>query len=197
MIFFKKVLDNGKPILYNKYRKTEREDLKMTTVVFNTKSTKALRNWFKANGFPCGCGLLTNWENLFHIGFCFDPEVNRVKLPRSWECDFVQDNFLDYLKTQGLTTDANWLAMTILHEVGHAHTLNLFNERELKATAKAKKNISTCRKYNDLLEANLDYWALPVEDLANKWAITYANTFPKKTERLGKLLLRHCVITEG
>lgn len=169
----------------------------MTTVTFDANTTKALRNWFKANGFPCGCGLLSPIETIFGCGFCFDAETNRVKLPRVYESDFIEDNFVDYLKKNGLKTNVHWLAMTILHEVGHAHTINLFNERELKATQKAKIAISENENYKTQLEENLDYWALPVEDLANKWAITYANTFPGKTERLGKLLFRHCVITEG
>ena len=160
---------------------------------FTTKSTNAIRAWFRRNGFTCGCGLN---KHFFNDGFVYDGETHRVEVPEFYIASAVDDELLMCLKNKGLTTETSWLVATILHELGHAETIHLFTESELKKVCKQKQKLSDALTEANRIQINRTYWNLPVEDIANNWAITYANMFPHKVDRLYKILQNNCTIAE-
>lgn len=160
---------------------------------FDDNSTNAIRAWFRRNGIDCGCAFNHYiWEK----GFTYDPETHRVNLPQNHIGSILDEELIIYLTNNGLTSKMHWLTATILHEVGHAETMRFFTENELKAYALRKQKISEQLTLENLIQSNYTYWSLPVEDMANKWAINYANAFPQKVERLEKILINHCIISE-
>lgn len=164
------------------------------TVQFDRNITNSLRAWFKRNGFTCGCG----FENHSYAhGFCYDGETHRVEIPKTYNCEAIEENFISYLEENGLSVKADWLAMTILHEVGHSETVRFFTEKEHEINAQQKFILSFQMTNDNIDEINRLYWKLPIENMANKWAISYANTFPEKVKRLEKVLYNHCKITEN
>ena len=181
-------------ILYNIFR--VKKGVKEMIAKFDTNSTKALRSWFKRNNLVCGCELCavgdTAWGNTFY----YDEETHRVGLPRAYNFGVIDKAFLSHLKERGLTTEVNWLVMTILHEIGHSETVRFFTEKEMKKIGYEKFLLSIKITKENLVETNCKYWNLPDEDMANRWAINYANTFPEKVKRLEKVLLSHCEFTE-
>lgn len=161
---------------------------------FDEKVTKSLRAWFKRNGFTCGCSFA---NKSFIPSFCYNGETHRVELPKTYNTEAIEENFISYLEEKGLSVEANWLAMTILHEVGHSETVRLFTKKEQETNARRKMILGFQMTDDNIDEINRLYWGLPIESMANKWAISYANTFPEKVKRLEKVLYRHCKITEN
>lgn len=159
-------------------------------IKFDEKSTQAIRAWFRRNGLNCGCGFINGRT------FLYDDETGRVAIPRFYIATELDEALKNHLENKGLQTSIDWLTITILHEVGHSETVRFFNLKELKYNMIEKEKISFNLTEENELESNYIYWELPVEDMANKWAINYANTFPEKVKRLEELLHRHAVIIE-
>ena len=180
--------------LYNRFR--VKKGVKEMIAKFDTNSTKALRSWFKRNNLTCGCELCAINDEAWNTTFYYDEETHRIGLPRTYIVSIVDDVFLPYLREKGLITKVSWLVMTILHEIGHSETTKFFTEKEMEKIDFEKFKLSVIITKENLVEINYKYWNLPDEDMANSWAINYANTFPEKVKRLEQILLRHCEFTE-
>ena len=115
------------------------------------------------------------------ITFCMDedPTVNKT-----WK-KFLKENYNFTL------TAENAFLISILHELGHHFTIDLFTEEEWteQATEEVLKGID-CESE----EYRLAYFNLPIERAATAWAITMYNKYPKTMRAWGRRFtcaLRH------
>ena len=77
----------------------------------------------------------------------------------------LDETFIDFVNNKYNTDITSWyFIFSILHEVGHHVTLSTLSEDDLKWEY-------VIRTFGNL--TNEEYFNLPSEDLANKWAIDY------------------------
>lgn len=84
-------------------------------------------------------------------------------------------------------------AFSLLHEVGHHHTIYDFSRAEMTGEAIQRATI-TLTDGISIYERQRRYMELPSEQAANEWAVNYARTHKEEVEKLQALLaqrLRH------
>lgn len=144
---------------------------------FTPQTTKAIRAWLKENNFHVGCRLGKVMS--------FDPEGHYLIMPYDYD-DCIDLYFMQFLQEHGLDGAPCVYAMSVLHEIGHSETENLFNEEEWDMDYLIKMVIPN--KYKDTKECLYHYWNTRTELAANLWAIMYANTFPEKVSSLSLII---------
>ena len=153
------------------------------TYFFTAETNKKIRKWLKASNFKVG----------FRFGKCiaYEAEDKAITVEREYDAT-VDEFFVEFLTKNGLTSNCDVVALSILHEIGHFETEHLFTTDEwdmdflIKETLEQKARDN---KYEGDVRAYLfEYWRTKTEYAANVWAIMYANTFPEKVEELTKIL---------
>ena len=144
-------------------------------ITFTKKSVKEINKWLKKCGFPTRCVLEKGQD------MQYDPNDDLIILPKEY-ASWPDSLFMKCLRGLGLTSDFDTVTLSILHELGHAQTYHLFTAKEWAA----------CNVEKFFIEGGEDgcfeYWAVRDELLANKWAITYADCFGKKVQRLEDII---------
>lgn len=150
-------------------------------VRFNKETTRLIRLWLVKNGFDCSARLGSS--------FLYEPDEHFIAIPRFYRPKNIEIDavFMAFLRENGLKVDFDSVTLSVLHELGHAETLlYYFTDEEILNDMLLKEVISysDC-PYEDDLRA---YWSIPTEYIANKFAIEYANNFPKEVQELEDIL---------
>lgn len=102
---------------------------------------------------------------------------------RVWK-KYIKDNY-NYEMT-------NVFLFSLLHEIGHHHTMGQFSRKlqndEDKKVARIEKDLShsNCEELDTLLY--LEYYDLPMEKVATEWAVKYAKNHKRKLFRFWRKL---------
>ena len=120
---------------------------------------------------------------------------------------FGSDNTITYTLIVGELSDRVWKSyikqtfgyemknvflFSLLHEIGHHHTMGQFSRKlqnaEDKKVARIEKDLShsNCEELDTLLY--LEYYDLPMEKVATEWAVNYAKNHRKKLFRFWRKL---------
>ena len=144
-------------------------------ITFTKKSVKAINKWLKKCGFETRCVIEKGGE------MQFDPNDNLIILPKDYD-DEPDTLFMKCLRDLGLTSDFDTVTLSILHELGHSQTAPLFTRKEWIACSLQKMFIPGGE------EGYFEYWKVKDELMANKWAVTYADFFGKKVQKLENII---------
>lgn len=149
-------------------------------ITFSEKSVKAINKWAKKYGF--------NTEYIFVKSGAleFDPNENEITVPRAYDSDY-DSSFMKFLRGIGLTADFDAVTLSILHELGHAQTLDLFTTREWKWCAAQKAILAGISDGPDE-DYLFGYWNIEDELAANNWLVLYTKSFPKKVQELENII---------
>ena len=149
-------------------------------ITFTEKSIKAINKWAKKYGF--------NTEYIFVKSGAleFDPNENEVTVPRAYDSDY-DSSFMKFLRGIGLTADFDAVTLSILHELGHAQTLDLFTAKEWKWCAAQTAILAGISGGPDE-EYLFTYWSIEDELAANNWLVLYTKSFPKKVQELENII---------
>lgn len=147
---------------------------------FTKKSVKAINKWLKRYGFNTVCELVNKG------GLEFDPNENVILIPRAYDSDYDSE-FMKFLRSIGLTADFDPVTLSLLHELGHAQTLDLFTTREWKWCAAQKAVWAGLHSTTDE-DYLFGYWNIEDELAANNWLILYTKSFPKKVQKLEDII---------
>lgn len=149
-------------------------------ITFTKKSVKAINKWARKHGF--------NTEFIFikKGDLEFDPNENEILVPRKYVSDF-DGSFMKFLRGLGLTSDFDTVTLSLLHELGHAQTLDLFTAKEWRWCAAQKAVWAGLHSEADE-EYLFGYWNIEDELAANNWAILYTKSFPKKVKELEEII---------
>lgn len=148
-------------------------------VRFDKTTTKAIRKWLKANGFNVSC-------RVGKYDLSYAPDLNSICVPYEYD-DSLDTYFMKWLRKKGLKCDFDCMTLSLLHEVGHYMTENLFTEEEWDSDNMVKEALSMgTMKEKDFIFA---YWNCPTEYMANMWLISYANTFADKCQELEDIIV--------
>lgn len=112
------------------------------------------------------------------------------------------DSTIQYALIIGVTSDVVWteyvkatfdydieniFVFSLLHEIGHHYTMDLFSKEQLNTEfRKAGKIEENLRESNSILIDKgyyLQYFDLPMEKIATEWAVKYAKKNRKKLEK--------------
>lgn len=143
---------------------------------FSKKIIKPLNEWLAQNGFNTECVFEKNGV------FQYDPDEDIIIIPGT-HMDEPDSLFMKCLRGLGLTSDFDTTTLSFLHELGHAQTISLFTVKESNKCdrIKAKYAVTIDEDSDDFY---LEYWKVKDELLANKWAITYADCFTDKAQKI-------------
>lgn len=149
-------------------------------IKFTKKFIKAFSKWLKKNGFATECEYVKGGE------LSWQPDEDIIYIPDRYNND-PDSLFMRHLRGLSLTSDFDVITVSLLHEIGHAQTQHLFTTRESNKcdVIKAMYAITIDEDSDDFY---IKYWEVPDENMANKWAINYADTFPKKVEKLENIV---------
>lgn len=149
-------------------------------ITFSEKSIKAINEWAKKYGF--------NTEYIFVKSGAleFDPNENEITVPRAYDSDY-DSAFMKFLRSIGLTADFDAVTLSILHELGHAQTLDLFTAKEWKWCAVQKAVLAGISGGPDE-EYLFTYWGIEDELAANNWLVLYTKSFPEKVRELENII---------
>lgn len=149
-------------------------------ITFSEKSVKAINEWAKKYGF--------NTEYIFVKSGAleFDPNENEITVPRAYDSDY-DSAFMKFLRSIGLTADFDAVTLSILHELGHAQTLDLFTAKEWKWCAVQKAVLAGISGGPDE-EYLFTYWGIEDELAANNWLVLYTKSFPEKVRELENII---------
>ena len=149
-------------------------------ITFSEKSVKAINKWAEKYGF--------NTEYIFVKSGAleFDPNENEVTVPRAYDSDY-DSAFIKFLRSIGLTADFDAVTLSILHELGHAQTLDLFTAKEWKWCAVQKAVLAGISGGPDE-EYLFTYWSIEDELAANNWLVLYTKSFPEKVRELENII---------
>ena len=75
--------------------------------------------------------------------------------------------FFEFAKGLGLKYDCGTFILSLMHEVGHDQTLDSLTDAEFRKSEKAKKKLQAIDSF--------EYFNLPDEIIATKWAVDYIN----------------------
>lgn len=150
-------------------------------IIFTKDTTKELRKWLKVNEF--GCGARLGKEMLF------EPNDNYVSIPKVYD-DSLDDYFMKWLRKNGLHCEFSPLTFSVLHELGHAETMLEYFDEDDEIDYVNNVNEISMRQNTTQEQDCFDYWDLTVEKVANQFAIAFAETYPKETKDLQKLLFK-------
>lgn len=140
---------------------------------FEKGLTKELRHWLKDNGFAVGCRWGKEWA--------FEPEENYITIPKVYDSD-SDDDFIHFLRSNGLANDFDCITLSMLHEIGHFETMPYFTNEEWENDALVKCVYELSE--TDYSEYLYKYWNTQTEYSANMWAIMYVKAFSSKVEEL-------------
>ncbi len=145
-------------------------------ITFTEKSVKAINKWARKHGF--------NTEFVFvkSGSLEFDPNENEILVPRKYDSTF-DCQFMKFLRGLGLTCDFDAVTLSLLHELGHAQTLDLFTTKEWKWCAAQKAVWAGVHEGPDD-DYLFGYWNIEDELAANNWVVLYTKSFSKKVKEL-------------
>ena len=145
-------------------------------IKFSKKIIKPLNKWLAQNGFNTEC--VFEKDGVFQ----YDPNDNIIIIPGT-HIDEPDSLFMKCLRGLGLISDFDTITLSFLHELGHAQTLDLFTDKESAKCDDIKREYQfTIDEDSD--DFYLEYWKVKDELLANKWAITYADCFTNKAQKV-------------
>ena len=72
-------------------------------------------------------------------------------------------------------TNDNIFTMSILHELGHHYTQNMFSEEQWESESAAKDNISDEINDDNYEDQQMKYFDMPTERAATEWAVQIYN----------------------
>lgn len=149
-------------------------------ITFNEKSIEAINKWARKHGF--------NTEYIFVKSgdLEFDPNENEVTVPRAYDSNY-DSSFMKFLRGIGLTSDFDAVTLSILHELGHAQTMDLFTTKEWKWCAAQKIILAGISDGPDE-DYLFTYWNIEDELAANNWLVLYTKSFPKKVQELENII---------
>ncbi len=149
-------------------------------ITFSEKSVKAINKWAEKYGF--------NTEYIFVKSGAleFDPNENEIIVPRAYDSDY-DSAFMKFLRSIGLTSDFDAVTLSILHELGHAQTMDLFTAREWKWCAAQKAILAGISDGPDE-DYLFSYWNIEDELAANNWLVLYTKSFPNKVQELETII---------
>ena len=149
-------------------------------ITFTKKSIKAINKWARKYGFNTEYVLIKRGD------LEFDPNENEVTVPRAYDSNF-DSSFMKFLRDNGLTSDFDAVTLSILHELGHAQTFDLFASKEWKWCAAQKAVLAGISDGPDE-EYLFGYWNIEDELAANNWLILYTKSFPDKVQALEDII---------
>jgi len=138
------------------------------------KTIRALNKWLEKNEMGCECELGKVFE--------YEPNDDIIIVPNHYDGEF-DEFFMSYLRSEGLISNIDCVALSFLHELGHALTLNdYFTDKDFMNDILARELIS----YSDTcMEQSLyAYWNLPTEHIAQVFAIDFANQYTDSAQEL-------------
>ena len=139
-----------------------------------------LNEWLYANGFVTTCTYVTGGD------LEYNPATDQIYIPSVYDIE-PDSFFIKCLRKLGLKKKFKGFTMSILHELGHAKTLDLFTDKESAKCDDIKKEYQiTIDEDSD--DYYYEYWKVKDEYAANSWAVMYANCFPKKVKKLAKII---------
>jgi hypothetical protein len=160
------------------------------TVKFTTATTKVIREWLKARGINTSARLFPNASAELE----YDAENNYIRVPGLYD-GCLDDIFIAWLKAHGLKDNFGVIALSILHEVGHAVTCKYFTDEEWLECATIKEILYKKEDATDEEMGNL-YWNVPDEYAANMWLIMFANNFPTRVKELSEKIKATVIMGE-
>lgn len=160
------------------------------TVKFTTDTTKAIREWLKARGINTSARLFKNASAEFE----YEPNYNYIKVPENYD-GCLDDIFVGWLKAHGLKESLGAVALSVLHEVGHAVTYKFFTDEEWLECATIKEILYQKENATDEEMGDL-YWNVRDEYAANMWLIMFVNTFPDKAKELSEKIKATVIMGE-
>ena len=149
-------------------------------ITFTKKSIKAINKWIEKNGLGIECVLKNKGE------LEYDPNEYVIEVPRNYDSNYDSE-FMKFLRGIGLTCDLDAVTISILHELGHAHTEYLFTPKEWK-WCNAQKKIWAGLHDGPTEEYLFGYWNIEDELAANNWLVLYTKSFPKKVQKLEDII---------
>ena len=142
-----------------------------------------LNKWLVHHGFEVECKYSKNGA------FQYDPNCDIIIIPGTYDDD-PDSLFMKCLRGLGLTSNFDTLTYSFLHELGHSQTTNLFTTKESQECDAIKDFFSIAIDEDDD-DFYLKYWEVRDEKLANKWAVTYADTFPYKAQKIEEIIEKY------
>lgn len=117
----------------------------------------------------------------FSSDFSYDPEDERVyfSIMVSERADRL---FKQYVLSHFHFEISNIFMISLLHEVGHAFTLNSFSKMEIKNDHLAKETIEEMLHADDSDDIYSLYFDLKIERVATAWAIDYYKANKKRCD---------------
>lgn len=117
----------------------------------------------------------------FSSDFSYDPEDERVyfSIMVSERADRL---FKQYVLSHFHFEISNIFMISLLHEVGHAFTLNSFSKMEIKNDHLAKETIEEMLHADDSDDIYSLYFDLKIERVATAWAINYYKANKKRCD---------------
>jgi hypothetical protein len=117
----------------------------------------------------------------FSSDFSYDPEDERVyfSVMVSERADRL---FKQYVLSHFHFEISNIFMISLLHEVGHAFTLNSFSKMEIKNDHLAKETIEEMLHADDSDDIYSLYFDLKIERVATAWAINYYKANKKRCD---------------
>lgn len=151
---------------------------------FTKKSINAINKWLAKYGFDTECVLVRGDGDLE-----YNSDENEIYIPRVYDFDTegYDSWFMKFLRGIGLTADFDAVTLSILHELGHAQTTDLFGTKEWNWCA-AQKVIWAGIHDGPSEEYMFGYWNFEDELAANNWLILYTKSFPQKVQNLEDIL---------
>jgi len=149
-------------------------------ITFNKKTVKAINKWLRRNGFGAECVFVKGDE------LAYDPNDDTILIAKHYN-DEPDTLFMKCLRDLGLTGDFDATTLSILHELGHSQTSPMLSRKEWEKCAWEKFVLSaTTDPTSD--ESRFKYWEIADEYAANNWAVMFVRCFPKKVEKLEKII---------
>ena len=149
-------------------------------ITFNKKTVKAINKWLRRNGFGAECVFVKGNE------LAYDPNDDIILVPKHYD-DEPDGLFMRCLRNLGLTGDFDSTTLSILHELGHSQTCPILSAKEWRNCAEQKLMLAiTTDVTSD--ESRFKYWEIADEYAANNWAVMFVKCFPKKVEKLEKII---------
>lgn len=149
-------------------------------IKFTKKSVKAINSWLARYGFNTVC-ILRNGGTLQ-----FDPNENEILIPRAYNSDYDSE-FVKFLRNLGLTSNIDAVTLSILHELGHAQTMDYFTRKEWEWCSVQKAVWAGIHSEADE-EYLFGYWNFEDELAANNWLVLYTKSFEKKVQKLEEII---------
>lgn len=116
----------------------------------------------------------------FELGndFCWWSKDNIITVSFMF-AEMSENAFHNYCVSLGLDSDLySSFGVSLLHELGHVKTYYTFNYKQRAEDAKSKDILESAEM--DTYKRYMDYYKLPIETAATKWAIDFINSHTKE-----------------